>query len=409
MTKHTPLDALVAGGALAGSLAALALARLGLSVTLVEAHAPAPRKSASDGRSISLSLASVRVLESLDLWPALAGEATPITAVHVSEAGRFGQMRLTAREMNVPALGQVVPAEALLAAIGEGASAAGVHYQAPASVAATAIVDDTREVAIHAHGEKANGEKQTLAARLLVIADGADSSLRAALGIRAHRHRYGETAWVTTARAAHPQSGLAFERFTRAGTLAILPRAGKNVGIVWTLPDSHNEDFAALDAQAFLDRVSDAIGGRLGALAPAAPIRRFPLSAIHAHAQTAERAIVIGNAAHSLHPIAAQGFNLAIRDIATLAECIGKGGEDCGAASVLANYRRARRRDQARTEAFTGLARRLGDWHAPAASPIRAAGLFASEMLRPLARRCARQGMGLASRPLPALVRGARL
>ncbi len=399
-----PRDAVIAGGALAGSLAALALARLGLDVVLVEACAAPPRKPGDDGRSISLSYASVRVFEALGLWSTLAAEATPITTVHVSEAGRWGQMRLTAREMNVPALGQVVPAESLLESITQAASAAGVERLSPGAVETARLAGNTREI-----GVRVGEELRTLPTRLLVIADGAASKLRGALGIRARERRYKATAWVTTARATHPQSGVAFERFTRDGMLAILPRAGENVGIVWTLPDTRAEEFAALSPEAFFDRVSDAVGRRLGTLAPAAPLKRFPLVATRAHRQTAERAVVIGNAAHSLHPVAAQGFNLSVRDIAVLAECIADSKGDPGAAVALEAYTRARRRDQARTQAFTGLARRIGDGRTPLVSCVRSSAFLASEVFRPLARQCARQGMGLHARPLPALVRGARL
>lgn len=402
MNTATPRDVVIAGGALAGGLAALALARLGLNATVVEAAAQ-PRRADGDGRSISLSLASVRVLEALELWPVLVASATPITAVHVSEAGRFGGLRLTAREMGVAALGQVVPAEALLAAIEDAASAVGVVRESPAAAAAAPLVGEIREVIV-----ASGNEEKTIPARLLVIADGAASRLRDSLGIGVHRRRYASSAWVTTAHAAHPRPGVAFERFTRDGTLAILPRAGGNVGVVWTLPEARDQEFAALAPEAFLRRVENAIGGRLGALAPAASLRRFPLTEARALEQTAERAVVVGNAAHALHPIAAQGFNLTVRDVAVLAECVASARDDPGAASTLARYARERRRDQARTFAFTGMVRRAGDSALPLAGPGRAAGLFAAELLRPLARGFARQGMGLASRPLPALVRGVR-
>ncbi len=402
MNEAAPRDVVIVGGALAGGLAALAFARRGLQVTVIETSVR-PRSANGDGRSISLSLASVRVLESFGLWPVLADSATPIIAVHVSEAGRFGRLCLTAREMGVAALGQVVPAEALLAAIEDAAAAAGVALESPAAATAAPLAGELREVAI-----TSAGAGKTIPARLLVIADGAGSKLRTSLGIGVRERRYDSMAWVTTASAARPQPGIAFERFTRDGTLAILPRAGKKVGIVWALPEERSEEFAALEPKAFLARVEAAIGGRLGAFEPAAPIRRFPLAETRALAQTAERAVVIGNAAHALHPVAAQGFNLTVRDVAVLAECIGDEHNDSGAAPTLARYARARRRDQARTRAFTGAIRRAGDSNLPFSSPARAAGLFASELLRPFAREVARQGMGLASRPLPALVRGAR-
>src|SRR5690625_1432140 len=161
-------DAVIVGGALAGSLAALVLARLGLQATLIEARPAPPRKPGSDGRSISLSRASVQAFKSLGLWALLAPEATPIKVVHVSEAGHFGRLRLTAGDMRVDALGQVVPAEALLAAIGEAAEAAGVERLCPATVETAELVEGAREV----RGQ-CEGKTFALNTRLLVAADGA--------------------------------------------------------------------------------------------------------------------------------------------------------------------------------------------------------------------------------------------
>lgn len=404
MSGDTAYDAVVAGGGLAGGLAALALARLGLGVAMIEAGGPERPARTADGRSISLSLASMRVLESLGVGATLAEASRPITTVHVSESGRFGVLRLTAREMGVPALGHVVPAEALLAGIEGGAVAAGVTRIAPARVEAAPLADAARAIT----AATPDG-RRVLRARLLVVADGAGSQLRTALGVRARERRYGADALVTAAGVSRAQPGVAYERFTAEGTLAILPRPGERVGIVWALPAARAAEFAALAPEAFLERVRGALGGRLGTLHDAAPLRRFPLIETRALAQTAERAVIIGNAAHALHPVAAQGFNLTVRDVAALAECVGGERADPGAAAVLARYAHGRRRDQARTRAFTGAVRTLGDLHLPAAAPARAAGLFALEFVRPLARQLARQGMGLAPRPLPALVRGSRL
>lgn len=401
-------DALVAGGGLAGGLAALALARLGFAVTLVEAREPPPAKDAgenADGRSISLSLASLRVLEALGVDGALAPASQPITTVHISEAGHYGRLCFTAREMGVPALGRVVPADPLLAGIMRAAKDAGVERICPATVAATAPDDDGASRSVTLEGPDG---KMTLSARLLVVADGAGSALRDALGIGHSTHRYGRTALVTTARVASPRPGVAYERFTREGTLAILPHAGDRVGVVWTVSEDRAATLAALAPDAFLDRVADALGRRLGAMRPAAPIRHFPLSATQARAQTAARAVVIGNAAHSLHPVAAQGFNLSVRDIAVLAECLA-GRTDPGRADALDAWSRRRRRDQVRTRAYTGFVRTLGDIDMPLAPPLRALGLLATELGRPLARALARQGMGLAPRPLPRMVRGERV
>ncbi len=404
-SERSAFDVVVVGGGLAGGLAALALARLDLTVAMVEAAAPRPvTNGTGDGRSISLSLASMRVLEALGLGPALADVARPITTVHVSESGRFGLLRLTAREMGVPALGHVVPAEALLAGISERAQAAGAERLSPATAGDAPLADGVRRVKV-----TGKNRDRELLARLTVVADGAGSRLRAALGIGMRERRYGTEALVTTAVATHPQPGIAYERFTMEGTLAILPRIGDRVGVVWAVPEARAKKLADLTPEVFLRHVEDAIGGRLGALRSAAPLQRFPLVETRALAQTAERAAIIGNAAHSLHPVAAQGFNLTVRDVAVLAECVAAGRSDPGARQLLERYQRSRRRDQARTRAFTAAVRTLGDLHLPAAAPARAAGLFAVEFVRPLARELARQGMGLAPRPLPALVRGTGL
>ena len=405
MSNDVRYDALIAGGGLAGRLAACALARLGLAVALVEAREPAPPKDTAenrDGRSISLSLASLRVLDALGISGSLADISQPITTVHVSEAGHCGHLRFTAEEMGVPALGRVVPADPLLAKIMEAAKAAGVERICPATVETASLDDDgaLRTVTLAGAGGPA-----TVTTRLLVVADGAGSALRDALGIRHRVKPYNNTALVTTARVSTPHPGMAFERFTGEGTLAILPRAGDRVGVVWSVKDERADAFTSLSPEAFLARVATALGGRLGAMQPVAPVRHFPLNGDLAQAQTAKRVVIIGNAAHSLHPIAAQGFNLSVRDIAVLAECL-KDHADPGEAAALNDYASRRRLDQSRTRAYTGLARILGDLESPFAASVRALGLMAAEFNRPLARALARQGMGLSPRPQPALVRG---
>jgi len=408
MSDNGARDVLVAGGGLAGGLAALALARLGFEVTLVEARAPVPageRADTRDGRSISLSLASLRVLEALGVADALGADSQLITTVHISEAGHYGRLCFTAREMGVPALGRVVPAEPLLARIMETAEAAGVKRISPATVDTTELDNGGAHRTVTMTGP--DGE-QPVATRLLIVADGAGSALRDALGIRHDTHRYRHTALVTAARVSAPRPGVAYERFTREGTLAILPRAGDRVGVVWTVPESRADELAALSPEDYLAKVASALGGRLGSMTSVAPLRHFPLSSTHAMAQTAARAVIIGNAAHSLHPIAAQGFNLSVRDIAVLAECLA-GHADPGEPAAIKRYGERRRRDQARTRAYTGFVRTLGDLETPLASPLRALGLLAAEFNRPLARALARQGMGFSPRPLPGLVRGERL
>ena len=247
-----------------------------------------------------------------------------------------------------------------------------------------------------------------LSTHLLVVADGAGSTLRQSLGIGHRRRDYHAQALVTTVAATRPHPGVAYERFTAAGVLALLPRPGHRKGLVWTLASSVARDWADESLERILYRAEQAIGGRLGRMTPAAPLRRFPLVGMVAQSQTARRVVIIGNAAHSLHPVAAQGLNLTIRDIATLAECL-VGEPDPGADALLNRYLRSRRGDQRRTRVYTGLVRRLGELRSPLAAPVRAAGLLLADMVRPCARELARQGMGLVPRPLPAMVRGVPL
>ncbi len=402
MSSDGIAGAIVAGGGLAGWLAALVLLRAGHRVILVEAE---PRTNSGDGRSLALSYASVRVLETLGLWPNLAVKAAPIRQVHISQAGHFGTLNFSAAEMGASALGWVVPAEAVLEAFERAAAAAGADLICPAKVLEAPI--DERGGLRRVEIESAESRKN-LPTRLLLIADGADSALRQSVGIAHRRHDYHAQALVTTVAATRPQPGIAYERFTTAGVLALLPRPGDKKGLVWTLASGLARDWADEPLERILHRAERAIGGRLGRMSPAAPLRRFPLVGIFAQSQTARRAVVIGNAAHSLHPVAAQGLNLTIRDIATLAECL-TAEPDPGADAVLKRYSHSRRGDQRRTMAYTGLVRRLGELRSPPAAAMRAAGLTLADLSRPCARKLARQGMGLVPRPLPAMVRGVPL
>lgn len=342
----TDCDVLIAGGGPAGSALALALADGHRRVTVVEARSAA---TGGDARSIALSAGSARLLDALGVWPSLAPDAVAIERVEVSQQGHFGRTRLAAADAGLPALGYVVAYDRLTAVLAEAAaSAPGVTWLAPARVAGADADDDAIGVAVEADDPARAG---TYRAALAVAADGAASPLREALGIATHVHDYHQTALIAPVEAdGEPHTAL--ERFTADGPLALLPRGGRRRTLIWTLPAERADEVAALPTTEFAGAAGRLLGRGLGALSViAAPVAQ-PLRRIEAASATAPRAVLVGNAARTLHPIGAQGFNLALRDVCTLAESIVTVG-DPGAPDVLADWRSARSRDQWLTRGFT--------------------------------------------------------
>lgn len=394
-------DVIIAGGGLVGSSLALALGGTGRRVAMVEPVPPrAEAQPSFDDRQTALAPTSRRFLEALDLWEPLRDEAAPITAIHVSDRGGCGFTRLTARGEGLPALGHVVPNRALGAVLGPALAEAGhVTVHCPAEVAAVHPGVDQVTVALAGEGAPAH-----LSAPLLVVADGMRSATREALGVGLRERPYGQTAVIANLRTEQPPQGRAFERFTPDGPLAVLPVADGAASLVWTLPDALAEEVAALTEGEFLHRLQQAFGWRLGRLEAVGERHSYPLTAVTAERFTAPRAAIIGNAAHALHPVAGQGLNLALRDVAALAELIA-GAEDPGAPELLARYERERRGDYRRTFAFTdGLVRLFSNRSLPLAL-LRNAGLTALDLLPPARRLLLQQATGRAGR-LPRLSRG---
>ncbi len=371
-------DVLIVGGGLVGASLAIALDRLGLDVGLVEATAAGALPAVFDERNLSFAEATVNALGALGVMQKLRQPTGPIRRIHVSRQGDFGRIRLDAADHGRVAFGQVVVArdfgEALEARLDE---LRGLTRYRPARFVACGICDDAlREVRIAA--DDGDGERM-LSTRLLVAADGTRSSVRAALGIAAEEQDYQQTLFVARLRAERSPDGTAYERFGDDGPTALLPRGDRHFGVVHAVPRADAHEVAALDERAFLARVQRAFGWRVGALLGAGERSAYPAIGMVAQRTTAPRAVLVGNAAQTLHPIGAQGFNLGLRDALTLAELIGSRATDPGSAVLLDTYARRRAEDRARTLAFADGLAKLTSNAAPLLRPLRSLGLLAMD------------------------------
>lgn len=405
MVDSDDFDVIVAGGGLVGASLCAALSASPLRLAVVEPVARgAPNQPSFDERMTALAPTTRRIFEALGLWADIRRDAAPIRQIHVSDRGRPGFVRMTAVEEGVDALGHVVPnrrlGEVLPAAV---AGQANVTEYCPARV--TAVETDAEGVTVHI--ADAGGERR-LRAGVLVGADGARSAVRDMLGLEARWRGYGQTAVIANLVPEHDHRGVAYERFTPDGPLAVLPAGDGRCALVWTLPDAQVGDVLALEDADFLAALQSRFGHRLGRLLRVGGRQAYPLGRMHAPEVTAQRSVIIGNAAHTLHPVAGQGFNLAMRDVAVLAEQLhtaALSGRDVGDAAVLAAYARQRRRDYRLVMGFTHGLVTLFSNDLPLLAPARNAGLVAMDLFPGLKRRFIRTAMGRAGW-LPRLARG---
>ncbi len=408
--RGTDADVCVVGGGLVGASLACALAPLGLRISLIEAVEPrAASQPSYDDRTLALSASSCRILEALDLWPLLEGNATAIREVHVRERGRPGQVVMQASELGLERLGNVVEARVFGAAVMQRLpELPGVTLNCPARLTRLSGSEGRSRVVY----EDANGE-QHIDCRLVVGADGAASDVREALGIPAERRPYGQTAVICNVTPERHHDGRAYEQFTPTGPFALLPHAGGRCGLVWTVADDDAEELVALGEGDFLERAQALFGNRLGQWTRCGRRTAYPLALTRAETDCAPRALLLGNAAHAIHPIGAQGFNLGLRDVAALAEVIADALQaepdaDPGSAALLKRYSDWRRADQSATIAYTdGLARLFANPTGIAAT-LRHAGLLAHALVPSLRRRLAAQAMGYRGKD-PRMALGERL
>ncbi|MBK1721428.1 2-octaprenyl-6-methoxyphenyl hydroxylase [Thiocystis violacea] len=401
-------DLVIVGGGLVGGSLASALSGTSLRVALIEA---APLRSdgqpSYDERVIALSLGSRRIFEAIGVWPAMEPEAEPILEVRVSDRGHCGFTSLHHAEEGAPALGYVTPARAMGQAIHSALKyAPNLEVFCPAQLLSHQVRANGVDLEV-----RAEGKTRHLSARLLVAADGGDSAVRRHLDLKTEERAYGHDAIITTLTPDRPLRGLAFERFTESGPLAMLPMTGGRYSVVWTCREADTAQLLALSDEDFLDRLQARFGYRLGRLGQVAPRHAYPLKLLLTRDSVQERLVLIGNAAHTLHPVAGQGFNLGLRDVAALAEVVvdaAAGGADIGSPGALADYRQWRLHDQVGTARLTdGLARLfVVPW-----LPVRLArnlGMLGLDLVPAARHRLAERFMGLGGR-LPRLARGLAL
>ena len=456
MTRY---DIVVAGGGAVGATLACALADTGERVLLADPWAEAAvAPPAFAPRPLALSLASQRVLASLGVWDEIAPDAAPIASIHVSEAGRFGAARLDAGECGIERFGSVVAAGALGAALRDAvARRSAIHRAAgrivDATVSADPVASCVMEEAPDTHGTPAKHDTQptqtmpdrsdmrerpdredtrdtwerpsredtrdtgdardtpcTVEASLLVVADGGRSALRDALGFGTTVRDYRQSAIASVVEAQAPCAHTAFERFTSGGPVALLPMGGARYGLVWSCDEMRAQELADLSEPEFAEALDGVFAGRLGGLAPVGARGVFPLRLVRARAIVSERVVLVGNAANHLHPVAGQGFNLGMRDVACLAEVVAtarREGNSPGDAAVLERYRRWRAPDHAAVARFTDMLVDLFGHRCSPVASLRAPALVALDLVPVLKRVLARRAMGLAGR-VPRLGLGLR-
>ncbi len=404
-------DLVIIGGGLVGGSLACALSGSGLRVAVVEATTPAqpavgaaPPPAQYDERVIALSLGSQRIFAGLGIWPAMADASEPIRQVHVSDRGHCGFAHLDAADEGVEALGYVTPARAIgLAIDGCLQQAAGVELLRPARLGGLRIQPQ------HADLEVAvDGVSRLLRTRLVVAADGGDSAVRQRLKLGVHDRPYGYSAIISTVTPGEPRRGVAYERFTDSGPLAMLPMTHGRWSVVWTAQEHDVPGIQGLDDDAFLVALQQRFGARLGRLERPGRRIAYPLRLTLAKQITRPRVALVGNAAHTLHPVAGQGFNLGLRDVAELADLLVEAhvtGRDPGGPAVLNAYRERRRNDQRNVALATDTLARLFVNPFPPVRAARDLGMLALDLCPSARHTLARRFMGLHGR-LPRLARG---
>ncbi|MFT3756320.1 MAG: 2-octaprenyl-6-methoxyphenyl hydroxylase [Pseudoxanthomonas sp.] len=393
-------DVLIVGGGLVGASLAIALDRCGVDAAMVEATPSGALPAVFDQRNLSFAAATVNALTALGVMAKLRAPTGHIRRIHISRAGDFGQVQLDAADYGREWFGQVVTArdfgEALEARLAELPRL--TRYRPARFVGLAGDEDGLRRVRI----ADAEGERE-IATRLLVAADGSRSGVRDALGIGSIEHDYRQTLFVARVRSERAPDGSAWERFCNDGPTALLPRGDRHYGVVHGVAREQADAVAALDEAAWLARIQHAFGWRAGRFVASGERSAYPITRVLADRLTASRAVLLGNAAQTIHPIGAQGFNLGLRDALTLAELIAD-AEDPGTTTLLQAYAERRREDRERTLQFSDGLARLTSNDSPLLRPLRSLGLFAANRLPAVQSMLVGGAMGFRGQ-VPALCR----
>ena len=397
-------EVIIVGGGMVGLSLALMLAKANIAVKLLEAiKYPnyddanlAPYHSSFDARNSALSRRSVQIYQELGLWNALQQHATPILEVNITEQGSFGKARLKADQEKVESFGQVIE-NAWLGRVLLTEVQKQPLIELIDGVQVTSLTQDTDQ----AHIEAVRGEESlSLQSKLVIAADGRDSFCRKALGIGADEYDYDQVAIVTTVQTSKPHHHVGFERFSHLGPLALLPLPGEyRRSVVWPVKKgTEGEWLGEENDQHFLDALQETYGDRAGKFQKTGRRFSFPLSQVLAEKQAVGRVVLMGNAAHTIHPVAGQGFNLCMRDayvlVRSLIEQLSKSA-DIGEPSMLLAYEQARLTDQQRVIKFCDSVVRGFSNQNPVLKLIRNTGLLAFDMIPGVKPLVANYAMGL--------------
>ena len=323
---------------------ATALANSPCSVLLLEQNTVAPvNDNMLDLRTTGLTRSSQKVFSYLGLWDQLSDQATPIERMDISEQGNFGAARIDSHEHQLNPIGYMLPNHVLVGTLSKQ-----VQQQANLSVLVPASLETLESVENGYMIEIDNdGQKMTCHAKLVIGSDGGNSKVRSLLGIGSDQKRYKQKAIVTNVRPQLEHNNIAYERFTAHGPLAVLPIQNNHCALIWTQPEEKAEHYLQVDDSTFLQELQTAFGFRLGKFLEVGKRSAYPLSLSVSNKLTGERAVLIGNAAQAVHPVAAQGFNLGLRDVQTLAEMLRQEDYDFEAiSSLLKKYQTLRMPDR---------------------------------------------------------------
>ena len=388
-------DVIIIGGGMVGASLVCALAnKKNKRIAVVEAHHfDADSQPSFDDRVIALNYGSRRIWESMGLWEELEPLIEAIKSIHVSDRGHLGAARLHHEEENVEALGYVaenrVVGKVLMDRIQQ---LNHVDWFCPATIDQLTQDDKTVHVVLND-----NGDKKELSASLLIAADGAMSKARELSGLDMTSQDYGQTAIITNVETEYAHNGIAYERFTDTGPLAFLPMTQNRCSVVWTVNSEDAEYIMSLDNELFIEKLQQRFGFRLGYILKAGKRNAYPLAYIQSEQLVKGRVVIVGNAAHALHPVSGQGYNLALRDAAEIAELIAK-ADDPGHELLLAEYNVKRRKDMLRVYRITdSLVKIFSNSFSPLAH-ARAASLILMDLIPSARHLMARQSMGLLGR-----------
>lgn len=399
---QTDFDLMIVGGGMVGASLACALKSSDLKMAIIEAFPNnSDQQPSYDDRAIALSYGSQRIFESMGLWPQFAADSTPISNIHISDRGHFGTTRLSAKDENVPALGQVITARAM----GKSFKTALGQQQNLELICPAKVTDLTSQPD---HITLTLSDERKISAKLVVAADGANSTIKKLLNLGSLEHSYKQTAITANITAERAHNNRAFERFTDYGPIALLPMSDNRCSLVWTVKTGDETAILNLSEQDFLTQLQDRFGCRLGKLLKVGKRNSYSLKLIQSDQAIGHRIVLIGNAAHNLHPVAGQGFNLSLRDVAAIADVLVDNSGDCGDARLLHDYQQWRQQDQDNVIKNTNTLVHLFSNDNPILGHFRGVGLTLIDASPIIKHWLARKNMGL-DRKQPRLARGMTL